>query len=353
GGGGVFQRLGDVVVRWPWLVIGFWVVLAAVLPLTIPSLKEVAEKHPVAILPADAPATVAAREMAEAFHQSGSENILVVVLSNDKGVGPTDEAAYRKLVDALRQEKGDVLMLQDFISTPPLREVMSSKDGKAWLLPVGLAGELTSSRGKEAYARTAEVVKHTVAGSSLTVNLTGPPATVADLNHTGERDKIRIELAITVLLLAILLIIYRNPITMSMPLITIGISLVVAQAAVAALGELGMGIANQTIIFMSGMMVGAGTDYAVFLISRYHDYLRMGEESDEAIKRALTSIGKVIAASAATVAVTFFGMIFCQLAVFATCGTSLAVAGAGGVFSPGTLLPARLGLAGRRGWVQT
>ncbi len=60
-------------------------------------------------------------------------------------------------------------------------------------------------------------------------------------------------------------------------------------------------------------MVGAGTDYAVFLISRYHDYLRQGMDSDQAVMRALTSIGKVIAASAATVAVTFLGMIFTQL----------------------------------------
>ena len=61
------------------------------------------------------------------------------------------------------------------------------------------------------------------------------------------------------------------------------------------------------------MMVGAGTDYAVFLISRYHDYVRQGADSDRAVKRALASIGKVIAASAATVAVTFLGMVFARI----------------------------------------
>ena len=63
-----------------------------------------AEKHPLAILPSDAPSSVTARKMTEAFHESGSEDLLLVVLTDDKGLGPADEAAYRKLVDALRQD---------------------------------------------------------------------------------------------------------------------------------------------------------------------------------------------------------------------------------------------------------
>ncbi len=352
GGVGIFGWLGDFIVRWPWVVIACWIALAITLPLTIPSLKEMSERNPVAILPADAPAQIAAREMAQAFKQSGSENVVVVVLSNDKGLGPADEGSYRKLVDALRQQPDDVVMLQDFLTTPPLREVMSSKDQKAWILPVGLDGTLASPRGKEAYNNVAEVIENATADSPLTVNVTGPAVTVDDLNATGESDRVRIELAITVLLFIILVIIYRNPVTMMLPLITIGISVVVAQAVVAGLGLLGLGIANQTIIFMSGMMVGAGTDYAVFLISRYHDYLRLGVNSDDAVRKAMASIGKVIAASAATVAITFLGMIFAKLGVFSTCGTALAVAVAVAFVAAVTLLPAILVLAGRRGWVK-
>ena len=337
--------------RWPWVVIAVWVALAIALPLSVPTLKEMSERHPVAILPADAPATVAAKEMAEAFKQSGSENVVVVVLSNDKGLGPGDETAYRALVDALRQDKRDVAMLQDFITTPPLRQVMTSQDQKAWILPVGLDGALASPRGKEAYKNVADIVEKSTEGAPFTVNVTGPAVTVADLNATGEHDRIRIELAITILLFIILVIIYRNLITMLLPLITIGISVVVAQAVVASLGLLGLGIANQTIIFMSGMMTGAGTDYAVFLISRYHDYLRQGASSDVAVKKALTSIGKVIAASAATVAITFMGMIFARLGVFSTCGTALAVAVAVAFLAAVTLLPAIMVLVGRRGWI--
>ena len=185
----------------------------------------------------------------------------------------------------------------------------------------------------------------------LTANLTGPAATVADLTDVGEQDRIRIELAITILLLAILLIIYRNPVTMLLPLITIGVSLVTAQAIVAGLGQVGLGISNQTIVLMSGMMAGAGTDYAVFLISRYHDYVRLGADSEQAVKKALASIGKVIAASAATVAITFLGMIFARLGLFSTVGPALAIAIGVAFLAAVTLLPAILVLAGPRGWI--
>ncbi len=349
--GGIFVRLGGFIVRRPWVVIGIWVVVAGVLSLTMPSLEEMSQKHPVAILPSNAPVLVSTRQMNKAFHETGMQSIVVVVLSDDKGLSPADEGTYKKLVDALHQETRDVVMVQDFITTPPLRDLMTSKDQKAWILPLGLPGDLGTPQSKQAYTRVDVLIKRTVAGSTLTANVTGPASTVADLNLTGQHDRTRIELAITILLFVILLIIYRNLVTMLLPLITIGMSVLVAQPVVAMLGLAGLGIANQTIIFMSGMIVGAGTDYAVFLISRYHDYLRQGADSDQAVTRALTSIGKVIAASAATVAITFLGMIFTQLGILKTVGPVLGSSVAVAFLAAVTLLPALLVLAGRRGWI--
>jgi RND superfamily putative drug exporter len=327
-------------------------VLALALPLAVPSLTEMSQRNPVAILPADAPSTVAAKEITKTFRESGSENVLVVLLTNDKGLAPTDENVYRKLVDRLRQDNGDVVMLQDFLSTPELKPVLVSQDGKAWILPVGLAGELGTPESYDAYKRVSDIVDHTVSGTPLKANLTGPAATVADLTLAGATDRLPIELAIAVLLLLILAVIYRNPVTMMLPLLTIGGSLLTAQGAIAAISLwTGMAISNQTIVFLSAMIAGAGTDYAVFLISRYHDYVRLGDDSDVAVRRALVSIGKVIVASAATVGVTFLGMGFAKLGVFSTVGVALAVAVAVAFLAAVTLLPAVLVLAGRRGWV--
>ena len=109
------------------------------------------------------------------------------------------------------------------------------------------------------------LVEQTLAGSPLTVHITGPAATVADLTVAGHRDRAPIEIAIAVLVLAVLLLVYRNPITMLLPLLTIGLSLVIAQAVVAGYSQLtGSGVSNQSIVFLSAIMAGAGTDYAVF-----------------------------------------------------------------------------------------
>ena len=347
------RRLADFVVRWPWLVIGVWVAIAVALPLTFPSLNEMSEKHPLSILPSDAPSNVTARKMTDAFHESGSEDLLLVVLTDDKGLNPADETTYRNLVDTLRKDTNNVVMLQDFISTPPLKSLVTSKDNKAWVLPVGVAGELGTPRSYEAFKQITGVVKHAVAGTGLTANLTGPAGTVADLTVAGQQDRMPIELAIGVLVLIVLLIVYRSAITMMLPLITIALSLMIAQSVVAAYSFLtGAGVSNQSIVFLSAIMAGAGTDYAVFLISRYHDYLRLGESHETALKKALVSIGKVITASASTVGITFLVISFARMGVFQTVGIASAIGVGVAFLAAMTLLPAIIALAGHRGWVK-
>lgn len=149
--------------------------------MTVPSLTELTQRHPVVILPVDAPSSVAAKKISQAFHEVDSENVLIVLLTDDKGLGPADETVYRTLVDRLRNDTKDVVVLQDFLSTPPLHELLVSKDGKAWILPIVLAGELGTSASYQAYAGVAGIVKQTLestAGSSLKANLTGrrPPS---------------------------------------------------------------------------------------------------------------------------------------------------------------------------------
>jgi len=429
--GGVFGWFGAFVVRWPLVVIAFWVALPIVLTLTVPSLNQRAADNPITVLPDEAPSIVTNQQMTEAFQASattaaatadsrtgdsrttdvatadlgttdpgpadpgpadpgtalpvtadpgpadpapanpapanpgsadsatsdsvkgdaGTDNILLVVLTNDKGLGPADEEAYRALVKRLRQDTADVVMMQDFVSTPPVREVVTSKDKTAWFLPINLAGGLGSAEGHLAYGNVADIVEESVAGSTLTAYLTGPAVTVADITDVGQRDVQMVEAATAVMVLIILLIIYRSVVTMLLPLITILISFVTAQGVISALAPLGLGVSGQTMVFMTGIMVGAGTDYAVFLISRYHDFVRRGADSPQAVTKALASIGKVIAASAATVAITFLGMIFTKLKVFSIVGPAMAIAIAVAFLAAVTLLPAMLVLAGPRGWV--
>lgn len=347
------RRLADLVVRWPWAVIGVWAALLVVLPLTLPSLGAMAEKHPLAILPSDAPSSVTAAKMTEAFHESGNNDLLLVALINEKGLGPADEATYRKLVDALHDDQADVESVQDFVATPQLRQFLTSKDKTTWVLPVTLAGELGTPRAIESFNRVSDIVERNTAGATADVHITGPAATAADLTVAGEKDRLPIEIAIAVLVLLVLLLVYRSAVTMLLPLVTIGSSLLIAQALVAGFSELtGAGVSNQSVVFLSAVMAGAGTDYAVFLISRYHDYLRLGEGPDQAVRKAMFSIGKVIAASATTVGLTFLLLSFAKMGVFRTVGIAAAIGIAVAFLAGLTLLPAILALAGPRGWVK-
>ena len=347
---GVFERLARIVVRRPWLVIAGWLVLVSVLASTLPPLIQLASDRDQEMLPGDAAVMVATKEMTADFGEPGIQNIALVVLTNDDGLTDTDEDVYRTLVNELHGNVRDVVMVQDFITQPPLREVMQSKDDKAWFIPVGIVGELGSPESTEAYQRVVTIVEDTVAGSDLTLHMTGLTATVAEREEIGLRDLRLIETVTVAVVLVILLVVYRSIVTMLLPLLTISISQVAAAQIVAGLAEMGLAISQQTLVFMSAMMIGAGVDYAVFLISRYHEYLRAGMTPDAAVARAISAIGKVIAASAATVAVTFLGMGFTTLKVFATAGPALAVSIAVAFFASVTLLPAFLVLCGRRGW---
>ena len=351
------RRLADLVVRWPWAVIGVWVAMAVALPLSMPSLGEMAARNPLVILPSDAPSNVTARMMAEAFEEPASDNLLVVAFIDESGLTPDDEPSYRKLVDALREDDLDVVAVQDFHTTPQLRQFLTSEDNTTWVLPISLAGELGTPRGYESFTRVADIIRHNTPDSGVDgspeVYVTGPAATVADLTVAGEKDRLPIELAIAVMVLAVLLIVYRNVVTMMLPLVTIGASLLIAQALAAGYSLLtGAGVSNQSVVFLSAIMAGAGTDYAVFLISRYHDCLRGGADYTEAVRTAMPAIGKVIVASASMVGITFILMSFAQMGVFRTVGVVSAIGIAVAFVAAVTLLPAILVLAGPRGWIE-
>jgi RND superfamily putative drug exporter len=334
------------------VVIGLWIALAAVLALTLPPLPEIAAKKQAPPLPDDAPTMVTAREMNQAFHETGAGSQLMVVLTNEKGLGPDDEKTYRTLIDNLHQDTQDQMSVQDFITAPPVREILASKDNKAWNVPINLPGDVAAPETQAAYQHVVEIVKKTLAGSTLTAHFAGGVATAADITMIGQHDLHLIEIGTALLVLGILLMIYRNLITMLLPLVTIGLSLATAQGVLSGLAEVGLPIGLQTIVLMSAVTVGAGTDYAVFLISRYHDYVRLGADSDQAVKNALMSIGKVIAASAATVAVTFLAMVFAKLDVFSTIGPAISICIMVAFLAAVTLLPAILVLTGRRGWIK-
>uniref|UniRef100_UPI0038CC17BE MMPL/RND family transporter n=1 Tax=Mycobacterium parmense TaxID=185642 RepID=UPI0038CC17BE len=372
--------MGDVVVRWPLLVIAAWVAFAATLALTLPPLMAQAAKHQDKPLPDDAPTMIINQDMAKAFATPGTTSeapkgpgpqkkagdpdagggnplggggsLLMILLTDEHGISPADEDVYRKLVERLHEDKQDKMTVQDFLNTPQMREVLASKDGKAFILPVSFPGAGTDPVVVAGYQRVKQIAKEVTKGTSLTANVSGPLATIADATAMAQEDAHFIEIGTVASVLIILFIIYRNVVTMLVPLLNIGATIGTSQGVLSGLSEIGLPISLQSIVLMSAVMIGAGTDYAVFLISRYHDYVRRGETSDRAVKMALMSIGKVIAASAATVAVTFVAMVFTKLEVFSAVGPAISISVIICLLSATTLLPALLVITGRRGWIK-
>jgi RND superfamily putative drug exporter len=344
----VLNTLGRIVVRVPWLVIAAWVALVAVLSIAFPPLTKIVANQTLQVLPPQA--MTASEHMAADFGES-EQNIVVVVMASDHGLQQADNDTYRTLADKLRADTEDVGAVEDFVTTPALRQLMVSKDNKAFYMAVTLKAPAGSPESSEAYQRVGKIISQTTAGSDLTTHVTGEAAVIGDMSIVSARDTQLIGIATAILVMVILMVIYRRPVTALLPLLTIGISVAAAQGVVSALTQVGLHVTAMTVVLMTAMIVGAGTDYAVFLISRYHEYLRSGTESDEAVAKAMTSIGKVIAGSAATVAITFLGMIFTRLPAFTSVGPALAISISIAFFAAITLLPAVLVLAGRRGWI--
>jgi putative drug exporter of the RND superfamily len=217
-----FSLLGRVVVRAPWLVITAWIALVVVLSATFPALTKVVESQTLQPLPPQAMA--ATEQMAKDFHESAL-NIVVVVMTDPHGLRPADNDAYRALADKLRNATNDVSAVQDYISTPALRPLMVSTDNKAFYMAVTVKASAGSPESSQAYQRITQIVKQSTAGSTLTAHVTGQAAIVGDMSIVSARDMHMIEIATALLVLVILLVIYRRPVTVLLPLITIGISM--------------------------------------------------------------------------------------------------------------------------------
>ncbi|MEY8016697.1 RND family transporter [Mycobacterium servetii] len=337
------------------MVIAGWIMFAGALALIFPPLPVQAAKQEQKPLPDDAPTVIVGHEMQKAFHEIGGGSEALIILVDERGLTPADEDTYRKLIDTLQQDEQDKqakVAVQDVLKVPEMRELLASKDGKAINLPVSFPGEAMAPATLAAYRHVKEIAQQVTKGTTLTAYLSGPLASIADITAMTEEDAHFIEISTVICVLVILFVIYRNVVTMLVPLANIGASIGTTQGVLSGLVGAGLPFNLESMILMSAVMLGAGTDYAVFLISRYHDYVRHGQTSDEAVKNALMSIGKVIAASAATVAVTFLAMVFTKLQVFSAVGPAISIAIVIALCSAVTLMPALLVLAGRRGWIK-
>jgi RND superfamily putative drug exporter len=181
----------------------------------------------------------------------------------------------------------------------------------------------------------------------LDVKLTGAAGFSLDAIKVFANINGSLLLVAALIVLILLIAIYRSPVFWVIPFFTV----LVAEAASRGLGyllaEAGVTINGQSGGILPVLVFGAGTDYALLLVSRYREELRRHEDKHEAMTIALRSAGPAILASGLTVIAALLTLSIAEVNGTAGLGPIGAMGVALAMISMLTLLPAALTICGR------
>jgi RND superfamily putative drug exporter len=350
-----FSRLVDAVEAHATWVLALWALAAVALTLVAPSLNDVGSTDTADFLPADAPSQQADRVLARLFPDDPTRESSIVVFARDGGLTDADEAYIGELTAALTAGElaGDVTGVQSTATSPELAAFLRAPDGEAELLVASMADAPFSTSGTAAVERLRDHLEET-APDGLTHHVTGIGGLAADQANGVVESFDRTAIVTVLLVLVILFAIYRSAVAALIPLLTIGLAFGVSNGLVAYAAQAGLKVNTMVGTFMVVMVFGAGTDYCLFLTSRYREELHAGDPVATTVKRTTLIIGAVIAASAATVIVGFSSMISADFGIFKTMGPAIGIAIAVTLVAGLTLTPALLRLAGTKAfWPRT
>ena len=268
--------------------------------------------------------------------ETDEESTAIVLFASDDTIPPAELQRLGKVfTDAAPRSSG-----------PP--GLVPSDDGTAALGMVAVPGAGATEIADEVTALRERLQRGLPDG--VTAQVTGPAAVQADLAAVFEGANFRL-LAVTASVVAVLLIVtYRSPLLWLVPLTVVGI----ADRAAAALATHTLQLFHvawdeSTVGILSVLVFGAGTDYALLLISRYRDELRVEQDRYVAMRHATRRTAEAVLASATTVVL---GLLTLLLSLFPTtrglglaCAVGVVVAAAAALVA----LPFTLVLFGR--WV--
>jgi RND superfamily putative drug exporter len=346
----MLAAVARAVARVPLLVVLAWFTVAGVLFITAPPLREVAVQDNSAFLPGTSPSVVGAEELARVWPEDDIGNTGALVFRRGSGLTPDDEQTIRAVEDWLRSDSApdNVRSTQSPYSRPELEEALVSPDGKVILLVVLFTTAPFTPETDAAVEAIRDHVRDAVP-DDLEVHLTGNAGVATDQSKAINEAVERTTVITLVLVIAILLWVYRSPVTAIVPLTTVGISLGVSRGVIALLAERGFDVSGIVETFMVVIIFGAGTDYCLFIVSRFKEELGIGPAEDRrrVLVGTMAVIGGVIASSAATVIVGFASQGVAQFGLYRTSGPAMAIAVVITLLAGLTLTPALLVLFGR------
>lgn len=335
----VWERLSATVTgRRSWLV-ALVPLLIAVALMVLSNDNAGATQSPES-LPAGAESARAAAALSTFAGGEQATALLVATRTDGAPLTTGDLAAVNAARDRMTQVP-DVL-------AGPAPPVLLSTDQLAALATVRLNSELSGFALTDA-VKALRATANDGSPATLSNHITGGPAFGADIADAFTGANVTL-LAVTALVVALLLIVtYRSPVLWLVPLMVIAFADRVATVVGSDVARAaGVTFDGSTSGITSVLVFGAGTNYALLLISRYREELRTEPGHRAALRRAVAAAAPAILASNATVVLALLTLILAvtpstrSLGICASCGLVVAA-----VFVL-SVLPALLALFGRK-----
>lgn len=344
-----------------------WFAVAGVLGPLSGKLSEVQSNSNSDFLPANSETTVVTAKLEKFSAQAGAGDVVPMTIVFERTNGEfslADQPAVFELVSKitnLATVKEYVAMVEFngtklpsvFPATADQFSQAISPDGEAFVVNINFdSGKLVDGQGAfEKIDDLVDEVQVLVDESSLNADgyVTGAVGIFAEFAKAFAGIDTALLLTTLIVVAVILIVVYRSPVLWIIPLLSALFSLTLASGLVyyLAFNDV-IKLNGQSQGILSVLVLGASTDYALLLISRYREELRHDEDKYHAMKAAWRGSWEPIAASAGTVAV---GLLCLQLSELKS-NAGLGPVGAVGVIAALavtlTFLPAFLVLFGRK-----
>jgi len=299
-----WERIADLVCgRRSWVLALLVAALGGALLGLLPD-TGAAERSPV-VLPSTAE-SARVTELLKGFPGGDQTPVILLVTRPDGGPLTPDQ------LNAAQQAHDRMLAQVNPAGAMPPIGIVPSADGQAVLAPVPIRPDLTGFALSDEVKALRAAARDGLPGE-LRANVTGGPAFGADIANSFSGANF-ILLAATAGVVALLLIVtYRSPVLWLVPLLVIGFADRVAAMLGSSIAEAtGMGGDGSTSGTTSVLVFGAGTNYALLLISRYREELRREGGHRQALHTAVRFAGPAIVASNATVVLALLTLLFAK-----------------------------------------
>jgi len=333
----MFEKIARFSVRFRWLIIVFWIAAVPVLTHSLLNINNVSSNDNSSFLPKNSPTTVATNlESSFQGKKTLIDSSIIVAVRNSGPLTAADNAAINRIEAAVKHVP-DVSLVQD---------QGASADGQARQILVGISG---AGFGNQANTIAQDIRDQFNRGvpAGLQLHLTGQFAESIDSSKANNKGRDNTEGYTVILILVLLLVVFRSLLAPIVTLIPAGLALAVAQPVIAESTKIGVQVSFITQILLIVLLLGAGTDYGLFLVFRVREELRNGLEPKEAVVKALSKVGQSITFSAATVASALLSLVLASFGLYKGLGPALAIGLGIMLLIALTFLPALLAILGR------